>query len=94
MFEAKMEEWVVKCRTAPASASGQRRRILADKEKAVRYANRKMTKRLKERKGPKAAHFRECLLQMANSNDNTSFFEHTRMDKEYGWGDIFYINDV
>ena len=80
VFEAKMKEWIVRCRV-PARASGERRRLLADEENAVRYASGfvvgKMTKKVKDKKGPKAAHFRECLSQMANSNDNASFLEYT-----------------
>ena len=43
----------------------------------------------------KAAHFRECLSQMANSNDNASFLEYTlEWLRSTDRGGLFYINDA
>ena len=64
--------------TIPASVSGQRRRLLADEENAVRYISYasgyivgKAMKRLKEKKGPKAGGtLTACRRHFSNTHQN------------------------
>lgn len=97
IFDSILKESLVLHRP-PSQAKQIRTRLLGDEQNAIRYASgfvvMKLTKKLEKRSGNKAAKFRECLSQMANSRDNTSFYKYTMewicsTDR----GGLFHIND-
>ena len=56
--------------------------ISAEEENAIRYTcgyvTMKLKNRFEKRNGEKAAQFMECLSHMANSGDDSSYYDYTK----------------
>ena len=73
--------------------------ILAEEENAIRYAcgyvAMKLQKRFEKRNGEKASQFMECLSHMANSGDDSTYYDYTKKWIEsVNRGGLFLVNDI
>lgn len=74
-------------------------KLLADEENAVRYAAgyvaMKISRKLDKLGGPKVDQFKECLLQMKNTGDDSSYYNYTsQWIKAVNRGGLFVLNDA